>query len=405
MSTATDNTGRAYIYKGSAIGAKPILIYVKDIPNDQGGMLNLKWARSSYDVFGNSLITDYVVYRSYPPSGGGFSWEESAIISATNQSFYTYIDNTPDDSSSDGNGTMFYQIKARTANSFVFWMSGILYGRSIDNISPPAVTTFNALGESGNVRLTWDQNPAPDLYNYLLFRNASDSIDPYTEPVFATTTDSTYLDTSPLSGVYYYFIVARDINNNYSPVAMTEAPNISLNLTMFIEGFYNSGSNVQVSDTIRVELRNQNSPFNVIDNTKAVVGTNGSVVLKFGNAPTGNYYLALRHRNSIETWSINPVSLTIGSSSNYDFSNSASQAYGDNMKQIDTSPTRYAIYGGDVNQDGIVEGADGLLIDNDAANFESGYLQTDLNGDEIIDGSDAVIADNNAANFVSAVTP
>ncbi|MEZ4824321.1 MAG: hypothetical protein R2942_18765 [Ignavibacteria bacterium] len=61
------------------------------------------------------------------------------------------------------------------------------------------------------------------------------------------------MDTSPLAGSYYYFIVAQDIHGNYSPVAVTESPNTGLNLdlTMFIEGFYSQFS-LQVSDTVSV---------------------------------------------------------------------------------------------------------------------------------------------------------
>jgi len=66
---------------------------------------------------------------------------------------------------------------------------------------------------------------------------------------------------------------------------------------------------------------------------------------------------------------------------------------------------KYCIYSGDVDQDGTVDLADGTLIDNDAFNFGSGYLQSDVNGDGLVDLSDAIYADNNAANFVIAVTP
>jgi len=34
----------------------------------------------------------------------------------------------------------------------------------------------------------------------------------------------------------------------------------------------------------------------------------------------------------------------------------------------------FAIYNGDVNQDGTIDGTDTQIIDNDAYNFESGYI-------------------------------
>ncbi len=398
-------TGRAYVYYGSAISAKPILNYVKDVPNDQGGKVNLKWARSGYDVRGINKITDYIVYRSYPPSGGGFSWEQKAIISASNRSFYTYTDNTPSDSSTNGTGTMFYQIMARTGNNSEYWVSNILSGRSLDNIAPLMVSPFTAVSSAPNVRTNWKRSSAPDLMNYILFKSTSPSIDPYTETPFATTIDSTYLDTSPLSGVYYYFIVAQDIHGNYSPVAVTENPNITLNLTMFIEGFYNAGSNSQVSDTILVELRNSTSPFALADQSSKIVSANGTVQLKFGNAPGGNYYIAVKHRNSIETWSSGAIALSRTTPASFDLSSSLTQAFGSNLIQADASPVRYAIFSGDINQDGTVDASDLSETDNDAFSSLSGYVRTDVTGDDFVDAADVSIVDNNAFNSVSAVTP
>ena len=399
------NTGRAYLYLGSAISAKPILNYVKDVPNDQGGFVDLKWARSSYDVTGSDIITHYIVERSAPPIGGNFAWVNVAQIPSNKNAFYSYLAATPYDSSSNSNGSFFFRITARTSVPSQYWRSAILSGQSIDNIAPLMVSPFTAAPVVNNVLLNWNRSTSPDLLNYLLYRSTSPTIDPDTEPVFATTSDSTYLDTTPLSGVYYYFIVAQDIHNNKSPVAVAESPNMTLNLTMFIEGFYNSGSNSQVSDTIQVELRNSTTPFAVEDQSKAVVSSNGTVQVKFGNALNGSYYIAVKHRSSIETWSAGTIALSRITPANYDISASASQAFGSNMIQVDTSPVRFAIFGGDVNQDGTVDATDVSTIDNDASNFVSGYVVTDLTGDEFVDGTDFAIADNNAGNFVSLVRP
>jgi hypothetical protein len=267
------------------------------------------------------------------------------------------------------------------------------------------VSPFTAAAVAGNVRLTWNRSTVADLLNYILFRSTSPTIDPNTQPVFAATTDSTYLDTSPLSGVYYYFIVAQDIHNNKSPVAVAESPNITLNLTVFIQGFYNAGINSQIGDTIYAYLRNSISPYGLADQTKAAVSSGGTVQLKFGNALSGNYYLVVKHRNSIETWSANALALSRVTPSNYDLSSSAAQAFGSNLMQVDASPVRFAIYGGDVNQDGTIDATDLSAIDNDAANFIGGYVATDLTGDEFVDGTDFAIADNNAANFISVISP
>ncbi|MBK7445963.1 MAG: FG-GAP repeat protein [Ignavibacteria bacterium] len=397
--------GRAYLYLSSAPSVKPILNTVKDVPNDQGGQVYLKWVRSGYDVQSIGTITDYVVQRSYPPSGGNFSWENIAYIPATNEQFYAYTASTPFDSISNSSGTLYFRITARTSISTQYWRSNILFGRSIDNIAPLMVSPFTASSSGPDVRTNWKRSTSPDLLNYVLYRSTAPTIDPDTEPVFATTTDSTYLDTAPLSGVYYYFIVAQDIHNNKSPVAITESPNMTLNLTMFIEGFYNAGSNSQISDTITVELRYSISPFAAADQTSAVLSANGTVQLKFGNAINGNYYIAVKHRNSIETWSAGVIALSRTTPASFDLASSLSQAFGNNLKSVDTSPVRFAIFSGDVNQDGTIDASDLSDTDNDAFNSVSGYVSTDVTGDDFVDAADVSIVDNNAFNAVSAVTP
>ena len=400
------DAGRVYLYLSSAPSVKPILNTVKDVPNDQGGKVYLRWARSGYDIQSIGTITDYVVQRSYPPSGGNYSWENIAYIPATNELFYAYTADTPFDSISNNSGTLYFRITARTSISTQYWRSNILFGRSIDNIAPLMVSPFNAISESSNIRLIWKKNTEPDLYNYILYRSTSATIDPETETPYATLTDSTYLDTAPLSGANYYFIVAQDIHGNYSPVGITQSPNITLNMTMFIEGFYNSSTDLQVSDTIKVYLRNTVTPFAKIDSAKAVVSANGSASLLFGNAPTGQYYIVTTHRNSLETWSKSGgESLVRGSAVNYNFSTASSQAYGSNMKQVDTSPARFADFSGDVNQDGFINLADVIGIYNDAGNFVTGYKVTDTNGDNITDLSDILIANNNSVGFVTVVKP
>ncbi len=399
------NTGRASIYKGSVISAKPILVNVKDVPNDEGGKVQIKWAKSSREAYGFNSITNYLVYRSKPPGASGFQWEQVADIAAVNISFYKYIANTFSDSSSASNGSTYFLIKARNSNTGEYWDSNILNGRSIDNISPSSVSPFIASYSGTNIRLNWNKNSAADLLNYILFRSTSLTIDPHTETPLAIVTDSTYLDTSPLSGTYFYFIVAQDIHNNYSPVAVTESPNITVNLTMFIEGFYNPASDMQVSDTIQAYLRNTVSPYGVVDNAISTVSSGGISILKFSSAAGGTYYLVVTHRNSIETWSASGLILTPGSTVNYDLSTSSSQAYGNNMIQVDASPVRFAVYSGDVNQDGVINAIDVSAIDNDVFNFVSEYVASDVTGNNVTDASDLAIADNNAFNFVSKMRP
>lgn len=178
-----------------------------------------------------------------------------------------------------------------------------------------------------------------------------------------------------------------------------------LDLTALVEGLYNSASNLMIQDTFMLHINQSVSPFAVLDVSRSTLNSSGNGSFVFPNAVDGTpYYLVLKHRNSIETWSSVGVQFTSGVAS-YDFTGSASQAYGSNMVQIDASPVKFGTYSGDVTQDGTVDASDLGLIDNDAFTFASGYIPTDLNGDSFADATDYSLADNNAFNFVGRITP
>ncbi|MDQ3019882.1 MAG: hypothetical protein M3R36_04825 [Bacteroidota bacterium] len=101
--------------------------------------------------------------------------------------------------------------------------------------------------------------------------------------------------------------------------------------TTLIEGFYNSSLNTMVSDTMIIYLRNVISPFAKIDSAKSVLDNSGMGSFIFFNAiNSANYYIAMKHRNSIETWSAEPKVFT-NSMMTYNFSTAQTQAYGSNM--------------------------------------------------------------------------
>ncbi len=89
----------------------------------------------------------------------------------------------------------------------------------------------------------------------------------------------------------------------------------------------------------------------------------------------------------------------------YDFTTANTQAYRENQIQADASPVRFAVYSGDVNQDGTIDASDVSDADNDSYNSLSGYVNTDVTGDDFVDAADVSIVDNNAFNSVSVVTP
>lgn len=173
------------------------------------------------------------------------------------------------------------------------------------------------------------------------------------------------------------------------------------NFRVLKQGYYSGGSHSK-RDTLIVHLRNSASPYAIVDTVKAFSDSLGNLVCRFCDIiPNGNYYVVIKSRNSIETWSAAPVAF-VNSVANYDFTTASTKAFGNNMIQVGS---KWCVYSGDTDQDGVVDASDISVIDNDASNFVTGYVATDLNGDGTVDGTDAIIADNNAANFVSVIRP
>lgn len=176
----------------------------------------------------------------------------------------------------------------------------------------------------------------------------------------------------------------------------------ALNLTLLPEGFYNSNTNKMIPDTATVYLRNPVSPYLIKDSSKAVLDSNGNASFIFTKAINGTpFYLIVKHRNSLETWSSSHVSFS-NNQANYDFTISGAQAFGNNLK---LKGSRYCIFSGDVNQDGTVDLSDLGAIYNSGLNFGTGYLSTDLTGDSTVDLSDLSIAYNNGINFAGVIKP
>ena len=214
-------------------------------------------------------------------------------------------------------------------------------------------------------------------------------------PGFSTTVDVAYPEKNT------WFTIS-DRNGQYQVGRKYEtSTSISVNLNVGIEGFWNGTS--QVSDTVTVELRNSTSPYALVDQGKTVLTPGvGYGSVDFNSAGSGSYYIVVKHRNALQTWSAAPVAMTAGGNHSYNFTTALTQAYGSNMV---LKLGRICFFSGDVNQDEIIDGADLSLIDNDGFNFVSGYVATDCNGDNFTDASDAAIADNNAFNTVTVVKP
>jgi hypothetical protein len=114
---------------------------------------------------------------------------------------------------------------------------------------------------------------------------------------------------------------------------VVNSTNVTLNLTMFIQGFY-QGSNTMTPvlnnvgnstnpldvDNVTVELHETTGTFDLAHTATGVLKVDGSLQVTFPSTVNGNsYYIVIKHRNTIETWSKNPVPFS--ATTNFNFAN------------------------------------------------------------------------------------
>ncbi len=205
--------------------------------------------------------------------------------------------------------------------------------------------------------------------------------------------------------------VARTLNLKVIPEGLFSASTGNLNKTQdCTDGavtFDKFAGNI--ADTLSIQLANPTEPWDIVFKAYGIpVHADGTLSLTIPSGTTGSYYIVVKHRFSVETWSATPVSLT-GSSINYDFTTTASQAFGNNQKSMSEGGP-FAFYSGDVTsmfdiQDGYVDIFDNNAVFNMAQSGAFGYMVEDLTGDAFVDIFDMAIVFNNMQSAAGMITP
>jgi PKD repeat protein len=236
----------------------------------------------------------------------------------------------------------------------------------------------------------------------------SDAIDLFTGAVTHTTVPvddnnpCTIDGCDPLTGVFHTpaaEICGNGIDDNCNGQIDENCP-VSLTLKFFVEGLYKGSGQMAavinpvslptVADSVTIELHAASSPYQTLFTDKKTFSTSGICTVTFP-VLNQNYFIVLKHRNSLETWSALPVTFSVNT--NYDFTTVASKAFGSALKNVGASV--FALVSGDVNRDGQITLADLSLIESASQSFQVGYLPTDINGNGQIESSDASVTENN----------
>ena len=199
--------------------------------------------------------------------------------------------------------------------------------------------------------------------------------------------------------------------------------NATLSLQVYLDGYYENGSNPSVMraarynnllesgsanpgassdvDVITIELRSASNLEVVAYSVSPILQTNGNVQCVFpAGAVGGSYYIVVKYRTSIPLWSANPV--TMSASTVFNFANNSTNAYtvGSLAPMKTLTSGLYGIRLGEMNGDGYLDGVDFSAFQTDV--YSSAYsglylLNGDFNGDTYVDASDFSVFDFNAS--------
>jgi len=212
------------------LGPAPVIVSVRDVPNDQGGRVIVRWFASSLDN-NTGALPKYSVWCALPagaakPADGRtyrvakvgsveYIWGWLADCPAIRQSSYWYAAPTLYDSMSSTDALHNFMVIAHTSAPNVFHMSNVMGGRSADNLAPAAPKIAGARA-AGKITISWSPNAEADLKHYAVYRSSTPGINPAALAPFATITDTLFVDDTPLPGTTYYVVRAQDVHENFS---------------------------------------------------------------------------------------------------------------------------------------------------------------------------------------------
>ncbi|MEZ5196871.1 MAG: hypothetical protein R2764_10835 [Bacteroidales bacterium] len=328
----------------------------------------------------------------------GEVWTYIDTIPALNYSQYSSVAPTLSDSVAGTAG--FSNFKIVFHDLFAFYESQPDSGYSVDNLAPEAPVLAGML-DNGIVELSWNASIAPDFQYFAVYR--SSEAGPFSGETIAFTVNPAFSDNEPLGDTVCYAVTAFDFNGNesfLSNIAMVPLHNeINLSLKIMLEGPYQSGSmqsdinailplsqpynvspwnyagtesvafmlNSQIVDWVLVELRDAMDAASayessIIEQKAAFILEDGGIVdldgmstLSFEVPIANNLFAVVYHRNHLPVMSANPIQET-GGIYTYNFTSSASQAYGSNQKDLGFGD--FGLIGGDMNADGVINLSD-----------------------------------------------
>jgi hypothetical protein len=321
----------------------------------------------------------------------------------------------------EGDNTGLLSLSGQTG-SVLKWEKRVDSGNWVDIPNP--LTSYSEIPASPGLweyRALVKNDPAPEEYSAPFIVNVHQHFEfSETHTIQQGSSFTWHGNTYTQAGTYYdSLLTVYGCDSIYIlHLDLTGPVDKTITINLFLEGLYLNNSPgmmkkaqnetgdqfpADIADEITVEFRMATDYSQVLYSSNANLITSGIADITFPSSLDTSYYITVKHRNSIETTTSFPISLTGSGPFSYNFSTSAGQAYGNNLKPV--TGGYFAIFSADVNQDGIVDGSDMSEVENSGNLFQQGYYPMDVNGDGIVDGSDMSVIENNSTQFIQKLIP
>jgi hypothetical protein len=245
---------------------EPRIVSVRDVPNDQGGAVSIRWDASYLDRLPWNQVYAYRVWRQVPeaqalarieagvrvtgptaegserrgedaleaPGGvllrtaagtSSYYWELAGTQPASALAQYSFTTSTSGDSIAGSNPLTFFMVQAWDggANGYV-WNSDPDSGYSVDNLAPPTPSPFTAQYSGSSTLLQWGAGAGtvPDFAYYEVNRGVTSDFVPSGGTQIARISETSLLHA--WSQPAFYKLAAVDIHGNRSPYALASTP-------------------------------------------------------------------------------------------------------------------------------------------------------------------------------------
>lgn len=196
--------------------AASAMCFVSDIPDDQGGSVQVGWSRSAHD-FADAAdpVAEYVVQRLDPAAA---SWDSVRVVPAAQAAIYVTI--IPSAGDVSGADTTWTRVRVLTRSSGgALWVSAPDSGYSTDNLAPAPPQNLEVAYNGAGNHLAWDPPPDPDVAGYRVYRDVVPMSGPDPQRLVHETVNTFWSDAVADGVQYTYIVTAVDSAPNESGAA------------------------------------------------------------------------------------------------------------------------------------------------------------------------------------------